>query len=62
MKWRTERQRRNPLEWHRCFAWWPVRTVDGYTVWLERVERRITTRYRNEPGWEYRALLRDPHS
>lgn len=35
-------------EWHPMFAWWPVTTIDGKRVWLERVERR----YRNSSWWE----------
>ena len=28
------------LEWHRWFAWYPVRVSDDYVVWLEFIERR----------------------
>lgn len=27
-------------DWHRAFAWWPVRTFDGRRVWLRSVMRR----------------------
>lgn len=27
--------------WHRWYAWYPVRLIDGRLVWLQRVERRI---------------------
>src|SRR5581483_10347916 len=38
MRWRFK----NLSEWHRWFAWFPVRLDDvGVTVWLEYVERRF---------------------
>lgn len=30
---------RAPYEWHRVYAWRPVKTVEGVWVWLEPVDR-----------------------
>ena len=32
-------------EWHRVFAWWPVRTIDNVCCWLEYVERSYQNAY-----------------
>lgn len=44
-------------EWHRWFAWHPVRVGSHDCRWLERIERRGVTYY--DPiamwEWEYRA-------
>lgn len=47
MRWDSDGRRRRKLEWlcerahwHVVFAWWPVSTVEGCTVWLEFVWRR----------------------
>lgn len=46
--------------WHRRFAWLPVVTQDGDTVWLCFVERRLKggeAHYDFDgliPSWEYR--------
>ena len=46
--------------WHRCFAWLPVTTISGDTVWLGFVERRLKDgkAYFDFDGlirnWEYR--------
>lgn len=43
MKWKREtaedRYRRR-LDWHKWFAWYPVR-VGGQVVWLETIERSV---------------------
>ncbi len=37
----TKQERNKPLtEWHRHFAWWPVRVSDRDCRWFEHVERR----------------------
>lgn len=36
MRWKSNY---NSYDWHRRFAWFPVRTIDGTWVWLETVER-----------------------
>lgn len=56
------------IEWHRIFAWWPVRLEDGQTGWLQMVERRLVLIPDLDPGlrflfgpgyWQYR--LPCPH-
>lgn len=41
-------------EEHVCFAWRPVYTKNGYTVWLQKVKRR----YRKDE-WNYK-LIQNP--
>lgn len=36
--------------WYRCFAWLPVRTVDGRRRWLWPVERRLIQLKDSAPG------------
>lgn len=54
----------NYKDWHRWFAWYPVRVGPHHLVWWERVERRGTPERDNYGGyyyvWEYRPLERDP--
>lgn len=38
---RRHRRRLERMEWHPWFAWHPVATNDGQTVWLETVMRRV---------------------
>lgn len=41
--WIIEREKyRSPFgkEWQRWFAWYPIRTESGQTIWLEEVEWR----------------------
>lgn len=40
-------------EWHRHFAWWPVKVEHQY-VWLERVHRKLV---KASYGWEYEYRL-----
>lgn len=49
-------------EWHRVFAWSPVRVAAGEARWLEYVERRLIRKL-NQPylhlyieWYEYRAI------
>ena len=43
--------------WHKYFAWYPVRTIIGSLVWLEMVERRISySGYSRVVIKEYREL------
>jgi hypothetical protein len=42
------RQLPDRKEWRPKFAWWPVTTIDGQRVWLERIEER----YRFSSWWE----------
>ncbi len=41
------------MQWHRVFAWWPVKLSAHDCRWLETVERRYPNDYTNI--WEYRA-------
>jgi hypothetical protein len=50
--WRSSRWSRN-FEWHRWFAWYPV-YFNGWIVWLETVECRLTNGGRGADYWEYR--------
>lgn len=60
MKWdcdaRYERKYTRLSDWHRWFAWYPVRIDYGDCRWLETVERRGSLVC--QLGWEYtyRAL------
>lgn len=48
-------------QWHRWFAWYPVRLEDGHTtVWLETVERLFIDRQRFFRA--YRLPERTAHS
>lgn len=60
----------NRNEWHKWFAWHPVRLL-GATVWLERIYRgwnpemylsviHPDDRGEHEGGWEYMACDRNP--
>lgn len=46
-------------EWHRWFAWYPVRVAQRDCRWLEYVARRDAAEYL-QPLWEYRALDKRP--
>jgi len=39
MKWKTK-QKVYDTEWHLVFAWKPIKTEDGFSVFLEKVYRR----------------------
>lgn len=43
-------------EWHRWFAWYPVRLSCGITVWMEVVERQIIGRGSCKPFIGYRGI------
>lgn len=45
-------------EWHKVFAWFPVKTDIGLMVWLEFVDRRFTGKLTGHDGeriFEYKA-------
>lgn len=47
------------LEWHRWFAWYPVKVADRDCRWLEYVERKGTLYAGFDGsywGWEYRLI------
>ena len=48
------------LEWHKWFAWHPVRVASHDCRWLEFVERRANKRHgpyaAGHDFWEYRAI------
>lgn len=50
------------MQWHRWFAWYPVRVGENECRWLEYVERRGIDYHCDETGswWddEYRAAQR----
>jgi hypothetical protein len=61
MQWNTplplEIERRK--NWHKVFAWWPVATMEGQTVWLEPVYRRQSFSV-SDGGWcaaDYRVAI-----
>lgn len=67
MRWANRQQRKQRRDKARrdrgrapWFAWYPVTIwikADGYTVWLERVDRWWAWQgERSGWGWEYRAL------
>jgi hypothetical protein len=48
-------------EWHRWFAWHPVRVGPRDCRWLEVLERRrVSGAPYCGPSWEYRAVLAQP--
>ena len=53
--WFNERKGRI-TNWHRWFAWYPVRCKDGKTRWLTFIERKIRwyNRWREYGEWEHR--------
>lgn len=56
MKWKISPQF-NYKEWHRWFAWYPVKLKNNQRVWLEYVERKLdgyTIDY--IACWSYRSL------
>jgi thiosulfate reductase cytochrome b subunit len=54
MRWRGKSK--DHYEWHRWFAWFPVKT-EVWWVWLEHVDR---CRFAHRAGgwWEYREVRR----
>lgn len=52
MKWDCGKKKREREQWHRWFAWYPVRLADNDCRWLEYVERKGEL----DDGWwwEYR--------
>ncbi len=55
---RWERRHKHLTNWHRKFAWFPVRVTEGDCRWLEYVERRgvyYASPYAASWEWEYRA-------
>lgn len=52
MRWQAKRSLNWHRDWHRWFAWYPVRVGDQW-IWWEHVERKLTPSY---DGWdkEYR--------
>ena len=55
MRWKKQDVR----QWHRCFAWWPVRMSDGTRVWLESYERRVPDRFDDEECMLHMLAFRD---
>ncbi|WP_247300312.1 hypothetical protein [Bradyrhizobium sp. 179] len=57
---RNERRWKRRYQWHRWFAWRPVRIAAGDRRWLEFVERRRQCgKYFVEwEYWDYRAIER----
>jgi hypothetical protein len=54
-------RRRAKEEWHRWFAWHPVRVASRHCLWLEFIERKGTYEgfigdYANPWSFEYRPL------
>lgn len=45
-------------DWHRWFAWHPVKVSDHDVRWLEVVERKGTYQWWGDSywNWEYRAI------
>ncbi len=54
----TSKYERDPMQWHRWFAWYPVYVERGEIRWLEYVERRGVNTRDNEGdevmAWTYR--------
>ncbi|CAB4241847.1 hypothetical protein UFOVP71_385 [uncultured Caudovirales phage] len=48
--------------WHKVYAWWPVKTVNGERVWLEKVLKRKVwvvwgTGFHMEPETQYATMF-----
>lgn len=61
MRWDSDKRRRKLLDFysrrsfeHRWFAWRPVKTVEGMTVWLECVWRKWLP---HMARWSYRISI-----
>lgn len=55
----AEEKEARVTDWHRWFAWYPVRVASGDCRWLEYVERRCTMQCGFNDYWysnEYRAI------
>jgi hypothetical protein len=50
---RLPRKIYDPLQWHRWFAWHPVK-IDHKYVWLEYVHRKLSG-FTYADDWEYRT-------
>jgi hypothetical protein len=64
MRWRSKSVDIRDGNWRRCFAWSPVETVDGWTIWLGFCYRRwvedtrelpLELRDESDSGWEYHS-------
>ena len=47
----TVTEGKDPDEWHKWFAWHPVKISDRQYAWLENVERR--GRYTAKEAWDF---------
>jgi hypothetical protein len=55
----TAHVQQNEFEWHRWYAWRPIRLEDGRFVWLEAVERKLTAAKAPvliADFWKYRTI------
>jgi hypothetical protein len=48
--------------WHEVYAWFPVETITGKTIWMEKVFKRKIwlvwgTGFHMEPGVEYATMF-----
>lgn len=50
-KWKAKQQ------WHRWFAWYPVKVTHGDCRWLETVETKLYYNRYGDDYWEYRSLV-----
>lgn len=51
----AEERRKDKEQWHKWFAWYPIRVIDGSCRWLEIVHRSgySYTGYRGTRFWIY---------
>jgi hypothetical protein len=59
---RLESRYRRKRDWHRWFAWYPVRINDGMCIWFEWVEAKNTgpACLDGWDEWEYRLPKESP--
>lgn len=63
MKWKEGNKQIDKIikkeRWNKCFAWLPIETDDGTTIWWEWVERKgLYHHWFDDPfwSWEYREV------
>ena len=62
MRWRVEKpgaEERTLAEWHKWFAWYPVKLDDTTKVWLCTVQRKGTSEQAYEGGLDWTFIYKE---